>query len=400
VSTDAWKDSLNSSSLTARIGAGKTFYDLMTLIRPQGFLMKTRPAGRFFSIGGVVANMVHGGGRGAGFIYEDVTALHVMTANGSLSDITSASDLNSWFSSAGLLGVILAVEFKLIPDNGITMIPESTYFAPPSSISDLSAFTLYVNSITNKIYSIASTSTHAEFFFEPYNSTLYSLYTINSGNSYPNANATDTATKNITYTSAYAALNAAFKNTSGSYLVDVTDPCQILPANICTNKQASAVVASIFSSASAAQSFLDSANSVNDGYWLTTASKFHSNVFFAPALALTQLFSVYLQVFASFATNPDTPYYPNQPLEIRFLNPSGSGVLNPIPAFSSVAADFLSKYSIPIYAFSQSGVTVPDGYVAIEQLDINWGTSFSSNYSSYLGALQVMTYLIDFELLF
>jgi hypothetical protein len=51
VGNAAWKDKLLSSASKARIGAGKSFYDLMGMIRPNGFLLKSRTAGRFFTIG-------------------------------------------------------------------------------------------------------------------------------------------------------------------------------------------------------------------------------------------------------------------------------------------------------------------------------------------------------------
>ena len=179
-----WQDALNAKKSNIRIGAGKTLLDLMTIARPSGFLLKTRTAGRLFSIGGVIANSVHGGGKGAGFFYEQVSGLLVMTFDGTIHEITVASDLSHWLCSTGLLGIILAAEIALIPDDGLQMLTDSTTFYPPSDIHS-SLFDEFIQNVTNKVYSLVSESTHVEFFFEPYTSTLTSLYTVNSGTPFP-----------------------------------------------------------------------------------------------------------------------------------------------------------------------------------------------------------------------
>lgn len=397
VSQNLWKNQLLADDLKARIGAGKTIYDLMTLIRPQGFLMKTRTAGRFFTVGGIVANMVHGGGNGAGFIYEDVTGMLVMKSDGSILEITSSSDLNAWYSSAGLLGVILAVELKVIADNGITMIPEVTYFTPVV-VADISSPTnaellqlaQFIEEVTTKVYTVVATSTHAEFFYEPYNSTLYSLYTVDSGIPFPNpSDPVGSAQKAAIYTASYAALNAAFQDvsTNGAYFVDVTSPCDIIPdPTICQSRLYSAYAASLYTSAYSAQSFYESSTSANDGFWQVSSSKFHSSIIFAPAMAFAQIFSKYLLIVSAFITNPDSQYFPNQALEFRFVNPDGTGILNPIPAFSAIEEEFLATNGMPLSVFAPAGA--PSGYLVIEQLDLNWGVDFSAHYSSLLGALQ------------
>ena len=185
VSDPNWQDTLNTDKSNIRIGAGKTFLDLMTIARPSGFLLKTRTAGRMFSVGGVIANSVHGGGKDAGFLYEQVSGLLVMTYDGTIQEVISSWELSNWLCSTGLLGIILAAEIKLIPDDGLEMKIDSTQFYPPTDTNSTS-YDEFIQNITNKVYSMVAESTHVEFFYEPYSSTLLSLYTVNSGIPFPN----------------------------------------------------------------------------------------------------------------------------------------------------------------------------------------------------------------------
>ena len=44
---DGWQDSIDPLASTFRIGAGKSWFDVSSLIRPHGFVLKTRTAGAF-----------------------------------------------------------------------------------------------------------------------------------------------------------------------------------------------------------------------------------------------------------------------------------------------------------------------------------------------------------------
>ena len=72
---EAWKPSVNVDQGTVRLLAGQSWYDAVALYRHHGLIMPERTLGRFFSVGGVIANAVHGGSREGGFIHSLVTRM-------------------------------------------------------------------------------------------------------------------------------------------------------------------------------------------------------------------------------------------------------------------------------------------------------------------------------------
>ena len=143
--------------------------------------------------------MVHGGSPTSGFIYEDVTALLVMTADAKIKVVNSIDDLNNWKCSAGMLGIILAVEFRLIKDNGLQMMNKVDTFSPPKS-DDIIAITKFLTDVTTAVYTMAAISNHVEFFYDAYSSKLISLYSVDSGIPFPNpADPAGNAVKKATY---------------------------------------------------------------------------------------------------------------------------------------------------------------------------------------------------------
>jgi len=52
---------INRTTGLVRLQAGMSWYDASALYRPQGLVLPERTSGRFFSVGGVIANPVHGG---------------------------------------------------------------------------------------------------------------------------------------------------------------------------------------------------------------------------------------------------------------------------------------------------------------------------------------------------
>jgi FAD/FMN-containing dehydrogenase len=150
-------------------------------------------------IGGVISNMVHGGSSTSGFIYEDVTALLVMTADAKIKVVNTVNDLNNWKCSAGLLGIILAVEFRLIKDNGIQMMNKVDIFSPPKT-DDTAAIITFLTNVTTVVYTMVARSNHVEFFYDAYSSKLVSLYSVDSGVPFPNpADPAGNAVKKATY---------------------------------------------------------------------------------------------------------------------------------------------------------------------------------------------------------
>jgi len=100
-------------SKRATINAGLTQLHLFQRIRPLGFSVPAQTAGYFFSIGGIVANSVHGGGYGNGFIHGYTTRMRVMTHDDTIRIIDSEAEMRFWRCSFGLLGIILGVELRL-----------------------------------------------------------------------------------------------------------------------------------------------------------------------------------------------------------------------------------------------------------------------------------------------
>jgi len=55
-----WADGIDTETGLARFRAGMLFYEAVAISRPRGFVFRERSAIPLFTIGGVVANMVHG----------------------------------------------------------------------------------------------------------------------------------------------------------------------------------------------------------------------------------------------------------------------------------------------------------------------------------------------------
>ena len=58
--SDEWADGIDTETGLARFRAGMLFYEAVAITRPHGFIFRERSAIPLFTIGGVVANMVHG----------------------------------------------------------------------------------------------------------------------------------------------------------------------------------------------------------------------------------------------------------------------------------------------------------------------------------------------------
>ena len=60
---------------------------LSSLTRPRGFVLKSRTAGAYFSVGKANANMVHGGSRTSGFMHDDVVRMLVLTSDSEIFEV-------------------------------------------------------------------------------------------------------------------------------------------------------------------------------------------------------------------------------------------------------------------------------------------------------------------------
>jgi len=106
-----------------RIGAGRTFLDLMALARPHQLLMKTQTAGLIFSVGGVLMNpSAHGSTLESERLCSLLSGLRVMLANGTIVDIRDDPlEVRKWRGSLGLLGMVTAVQIDMRQDTGLAM---------------------------------------------------------------------------------------------------------------------------------------------------------------------------------------------------------------------------------------------------------------------------------------
>jgi UDP-N-acetylenolpyruvoylglucosamine reductase len=354
ISNSAWRNRLDSDNNRVRIGAGQSLYQLLALIRPQGYLLPTRTSGRYFTVGGIVSNMVHGGGQGAGFLQEYVTSFLVMLANGQIKEISSEEELLYWRSSAGLLGIILGVELQVVRDTGFAMKLDTIDY----NLNDPT----FIAQFVSDVYTKAAIYTHSEFFFNAYTGNLVVIGADNSGP------IPDTPTLSG-YSTAYETLieEAGDVSFSGGPKISIPNACAIIPEPYCFDPQATAYLLAMVSNSIVQQDVSQSSGTVNDGFYSTTTAPFHAVDLFAPASNLVQMVGTFLGVFQQFVSS-SSPYFPSGSLQFRFVNPSPkAGILNPIPPIADIQSDFLARNFFPL----PSTLGSPEGYVALHYTGIS-----------------------------
>ncbi len=115
-----WDRVLDRVQQTYRCSAGASELDVIADLKPEGYLLHTHTAGRFFTIGGTLLNpSVHGGMLGEGRMSSMLIGLRAMLSNGSIVEIFD--DIHSWRGSMGMLGAVLSVEIRIKRDNGLVM---------------------------------------------------------------------------------------------------------------------------------------------------------------------------------------------------------------------------------------------------------------------------------------
>ncbi|KAL3791290.1 hypothetical protein ACHAWO_000024 [Cyclotella atomus] len=180
--------SVDAATGRVRLLVGQSWYDAIALYRHHGLVMPERTLGRFFSVGGVIANAVYGGSREGGSVHSHVSKMPVMTSDGKTSEI-EGDELKYWRSSGGQLGVILAVEMKLVreADKGGTLAMKNDVQDFSSLFADVGSPTMnevsnLVGAVAQKVYSTIAAYDHNQFFFNYYYSNqLVSFYTDFSG---------------------------------------------------------------------------------------------------------------------------------------------------------------------------------------------------------------------------
>lgn len=97
--------------------AGVSFEDIIALVAPQGWFLMITPGTKFLTVGGAIANDVHGKAHHVdGSFINCVESFSIMVADGSV--LTASRDVNpdlfhANFGGLGLLGIILTATIRL-----------------------------------------------------------------------------------------------------------------------------------------------------------------------------------------------------------------------------------------------------------------------------------------------
>jgi L-gulonolactone oxidase len=111
--------SFDPGSGTLRAEAGASLADILSLVVPHGLFLPTTPGTRFVTLGGAVANDVHGKNHhGAGSFGRHVRAIGMLRSDGTRL-VLSPTDRSELFEATigglGLTGIIEWVEIGLVP---------------------------------------------------------------------------------------------------------------------------------------------------------------------------------------------------------------------------------------------------------------------------------------------
>ncbi len=116
-----------------RCEAGVTLAEILALVVPMGWFLPSTPGTRLVTVGGAVANDVHGKNHHAlGSFGHHILALELWRSDGSVIECRPEDD-NDWFSATvgglGLTGLIRWVELQLMPIRNPWMWVERQRFA-------------------------------------------------------------------------------------------------------------------------------------------------------------------------------------------------------------------------------------------------------------------------------
>jgi L-gulonolactone oxidase len=111
--------SFDPGSGTLRAEAGASLADILSLVVPHGLFLPTTPGTRFVTLGGAVANDVHGKNHhGAGTFGRHVRAIGMLRSDGArlvLSPTERSELFGATIGGLGLTGIIEWVEIGLVP---------------------------------------------------------------------------------------------------------------------------------------------------------------------------------------------------------------------------------------------------------------------------------------------
>jgi hypothetical protein len=307
--------------------------------------------------------------RTGGFLYSYVTKMLMMTSNGNVSEI-EGDELKYWRSSAGQLGIILAVEMQLIreADKGKSLNMKSSLdryldqFANQLSPTTQEIGNL-VQAVANRVYELIATSDHVQFIYNFYMHDLLSLYSDFSGPAF-------NATLSVQYATAAQQLlqvygqDVAFTGGKGPELPNDLckffcegEPCVPIESpsgngKLCENPLEVAAGVVTYGMQLFQAQYQVTSSSVNDGYVIESPTPYAEIALTFPSRAFPQVFGTWLMVnlmslaaYVNISGNGiDFRYIPNAPFEFRFINPKEAAVMNPIKPFSQWKDDFNSAY--------------------------------------------------------
>ena len=294
----------------------------------------------------------------------------VMTSNGKVSEI-EGDELKYWRSSAGQLGIILAVEMQLIreADKGKSLNMKSSLDNYGSLFTNSSSPTPQdignlVQAVAGRTYQVIATSDHVQFFYNFFKHDLLSVYSDFSGPAFSETLAVQYANASQYFLREYGQ-DVAFTGGKGPELPDDlcdffcvgTNPCVPIDSPsgnglLCENPLEAAAGVIEYGMQTIQAQNLATSSSVNDGFILVTPVQYVGIHLTFPSRAFPQIFGTWLKVnLMSLAAYTglsvpgiDFRYISNSPFEFRFITPQEAAVMNPIKPFDQWKADFDSAY--------------------------------------------------------
>ncbi len=110
--------SFNRETGHMRCEAGVTLGDILDLAIPHGWFLPVSPGTKYVTLGGAVANDVHGKNHHVrGTIGNHITAIKLLRTDGTIHDLTPEMPLfKATVAGLGLTGIMLEIELKLIKE--------------------------------------------------------------------------------------------------------------------------------------------------------------------------------------------------------------------------------------------------------------------------------------------
>jgi hypothetical protein len=122
----AWHGVIDAETPSIKIRTGASLLELISVIRPQGYLLRSFTAGAIFSVGGVYMNpAVCGPIFSESRLASHVLSFRVMGPDGAIKVYSDPNDVKTFTGSMGLLGIVTAAEISIRKDTGMKMSRDS-----------------------------------------------------------------------------------------------------------------------------------------------------------------------------------------------------------------------------------------------------------------------------------